>query len=536
MHFRQFRSINSIWFGVILAFYFFFFLNQTLTNKLIAIIGALETDFIFILTIPLFFICALTFIFTPFIFRPITKPFFIALILSSSVVNYTTYQFGIIFNKDMLDNFAETNTQEALSYLNIRLVLWIGATGVLPAFFVALADIRYEPILREVMRKLVLMATCLGIIGLIAAFYYKDYATIARNNPKIQKDIIPTYFLSSTFKFVKQRYFSENAPYQTLSKGAERIKEKEKYLMIVLVGETARAQNYQALGYNRPTNTHTQNIKNLFFFHHVTSCGTATAVSLPCMFSFLGKDLYSREKFDSQDNVTDFFKASGFNAVWIDNNTGSKGVAHNIKSLQASDCDGEPCPDSVTLPLVQDAIKDFKGNDGIIFVHLIGSHGPTYFMRYPSEHAFFKPECRTSDIRTCTHEQILNTYDNTILYTDYIMSQMISILENHDTQYHTALLYVSDHGESLGEHGVYLHGLPYALAPQEQTHVPLALWMSDKMMRHKKIDVSCVKRKQLHGSFSHDNVTHTILDLMDIKDKSVLSNKNIIETCINEHD
>lgn len=115
----------------------------------------------------------------------------------------------------------------------------------------------------------------------------------------------------------------------------------------------------------------------------------------------------------------------------------------------------------------------------MIVLHTIGSHGPTYYNRYPPQFRKFTPTCDTNEIQTCTKEQLVNTYDNTLVYVDYIVDKAINLLKEHQDKFTTSLVYLSDHGESLGENGIYLHGLPYAIAPDSQKQVPMLLWLSE---------------------------------------------------------
>lgn len=539
---RFFSAIESRTVTFALAVYFCIALNFVLAERLFDIITALDhPSWLFIASIPLTFLAAFTLLFSLFVWKPLTKPLFSLLLVTSSVVNYAAHQFGILFNKDMMVNIFETTPAEAASYLNVKLILWIAATGFLPAILLVFTPISYRRFGIELRKKMILIAVCVAILFGIGSIYYKDYASIARNNPKLQKNIVPTYFIGSTIKYINERFFTTPLAYNTIGTDAKRLTDgKEKYLVVVLVGETARGQNYQLNGYNRATNAYTTTIPNVISFPHVSSCGTATAVSLPCMFSLLGQKNYSLEKAESQDNVVDVINHAGYKAAWIDNNTGCKGVCHKIESYATVDvpklnCTGEECTDQVFLNVLDDTIKGFKNKDGVIFMHMIGSHGPTYFKRYPKDKAVFQPDCATSDLQKCTDEEIVNAYDNTILFTDYVMAQIIARLKTYANSYYTAVVYMSDHGESLGENGVYLHGMPYQFAPDQQTHVPFIFWLSDGMLAHKQIDMNCLKRKADSTSFSHDNLPHTLLNLLDIRTKEYNNHKDVLASCEKEN-
>ncbi len=536
---EKIKKIDAIKLTIIVGLYYLIGLNFTLVSKIYNILNISEgLSVAFIISVPIFFLVVFIFIFTPFISKFIAKPILIFFLITSSAINYGAYNFGIIFNQDMMLNIFETTTKEASSYLNIKLAIWLFITGILPSIYLLIVKIEYKPFLKEVLRKLSLMVFCLFVVLVIALFFYKDYASIVRNNPKLQKDIIPTYYIANSFKYIKNTFFNTKIPYKKLGTDAVRIQDSkdEKYLFIVIIGETARAKNYQFNGYGKKTNFYTSNIENLIYFNNVISCGTATAVSLPCMFSMMNRKNYSRHKFNFQDNLLDIIKNAGYRQIWIDNNTGCKGICKNIESYATSkisklNCKGEDCTDAIFLDIFDEKVKSINGDDGVIYLHLLGSHGPTYYKRYPKDFSNFEPTCNTSDLQNCTKEEIVNTYDNTILFTDFVMAKIIEKIKRYTDNYYVSVIYISDHGESLGEKGLYLHGMPYAIAPDEQTHIPFMMWFSKNMIKHKKFDIECIKNKAKTGVFSHDNLSHTILYLLDIKTKEYDNTKNIFETC-----
>jgi lipid A ethanolaminephosphotransferase len=530
-------KMNSVTLTLLLSVYFTSILNFSLFKNLHSILSASSgVDFLFVVSIPVFFVCAFAILFTPFVCKYITKIFFSLLILVSAAVNYTSFHFGLVFNKEMIVNFLETTPAEATSYLNANLILWYSLTGLIPVLFLNLTHIQYRNLSREIIVKFIFVTCAIAVIAIIGAFYYKDYASLTRNHPKIVKDIVPTYFTGSASKYIRDKHFQETMKYTKIGSDAIQQKEKERYLIFFMVGETARATNYQWHGYNRATNAYSQNLENIFFYKNATSCGTSTAVSLPCMFSFLSRENFSEEKFESQDNVVDVFKRAGVPMIWLDNNTGCKGVCKSIPNFSISNipslqCKEEECDDGIFLKLIDEKVKTLGDKGGIVFLHLIGSNGPTYFKRYPRTHAQFLPDCQTSDLQKCSQQEIINSYDNTILYTDYIFSELVKKLKTYDKNYHTALFYVSDHGESLGEKGLYLHGMPYAIAPEEQTHIPFMLWLSDKMIAHKNLDKDCLKSNSRTEHVSHENVPHLLLGLMNVKTKDSNPNLDPLHNC-----
>lgn len=168
-------------------------------------------------------------------------------------------------------------------------------------------------------------------------------------------------------------------------------------------------------------------------------------------------------------------------------------------------------------------LRDIK-DDTVIVLHMMGSHGPRYYRRYPPEFRVFTPTADTSDIQNRPREEVVNAYDNTILYTDHVLSEAIDLLRQYPN-YEAGLVYISDHGESLGENGMYLHSAPYEIAPPEQLLVPLILWMSESMQKYDHVDYKKLKAAAPEMVLSHDNFFHSILSLVEIETE--LYDKNL---------
>ena len=305
----------------------------------------------------------------------------------------------------------------------------------------------------------------------------------------------------------------------------------EKSVTVFIVGETARAQNFSLGGYQKHTNPFTEKM-GVKYFSRVTSCGTATAISIPCMFSRFSRAKYDPRQATSQDNVLDIIHRSGADVLWIDNDGSCKGVCARVETIAIdtdsdSDlCDGRTCYDQVLINQLQKKLQHLDKQNTVIVLHMIGSHGPTYYRRYPQEKRVFTPDCPRSDIQNCSEEALKNTYDNTIYYTDFILSEVIANLKTVDAD-NISMLYVSDHGESLGESGLYLHGFPYLLAPEEQIHVPLIYW-SNKL--NNPTYSACIDN-QLAAEISHDNIFDTLLDLTQVSTSIYSRELDFLSTC-----
>ncbi|EKO3734625.1 sulfatase-like hydrolase/transferase, partial [Vibrio metschnikovii] len=345
-------------------------------------------------------------------------------------------------------------------------------------------------------------------------------------------------------KYLNNNYFITPLPYQEIGQDAQQsaqaIKsaETKPTLVVFIMGETARSQNYQLNGYPRKTNAYTDELP-IVSFQDVISCGTATAVSVPCLFSSMTRTNFDRQKADNQDNALDILKRAGISLLWKENDGGDKEVAKNIdiitidRTQKNQLCNGKTCYDMALLENFEQNVENMQGNR-FIALHLIGSHGPTYFQRYPNDKAAFIPDCPRADIENCSVEQIVNSYDNTILYTDYVLRQTIDKLKALQKNYHTALIYVSDHGESLGENGVFLHGMPYRFAPEYQTKVPLMVWMSPSFQKIKNINYDCLQQSaKKTGIYSHDNIFHSLLGIMDVNTDVYQPELDIFKSCRN---
>src|SRR5574344_2490414 len=259
----------------------------------------------------------------------------------------------------------------------------------------------------------------------------------------------------------------------------------------------------------------------------MSSCGTSTAHSVPCIFSIFPKYDYSYKKEATTKNVLDVLSNTQDIAIlWRDNNSDSKGVALRVdyedyKTPEKNTiCNEDECRDEGMLVGLEDYIEKNKGRDILIVLHQMGNHGPAYYKRYPKEFEKFTPVCKTNQLENCTQEEISNAYDNAILYTDYFLSKTINFLKKYEKSHETALLYMSDHGESLGEKNIYLHGMPYAIAPKEQTNVPMIIWLSDNLIKERNINYPFLQEKAKTGNYSHDNIYHSMLGINGISSKT----------------
>ncbi|MDE1265513.1 phosphoethanolamine transferase [Vibrio aestuarianus] len=544
MH-RSFKEINLSYVGIsfCLALYFVVIVNLPVYSALSDVLSKLDGVKIgFVISIPIFFLATFNFLFNLFSWPWLTKPFFALLILLSAAVSYAGFNYGTLFDSDMIANIVETDSSEANSYFSLYSLVWMIGMGIIPALLLIITPIqKNKSFFNLILRKLTSMAISLVVIGTVVMMYYQDYASVGRNNSYLRQLIIPTQLVYSIGKYVHRTYLATPIIYREIGLDAKQMPQAlsaatdKPTLVVFVLGETARSQNYQLNGYNRPTNSYTKAL-DVISFQDVSSCGTATAVSVPCMFSSFTRDNYSRQAADNQDNFLDILKRAQVGLFWIENDGGDKNVAKNIDKIEIDrsrvdeQCNGQTCYDMAMLENFEKNIDKMQGNR-MLLMHLIGSHGPTYFQRYPQNKKVFQPDCPRADIENCTVEQIINTYDNTILYTDYVIAQTIEKLKTLEDKYNTALIYISDHGESLGENGLFLHGMPYGLAPEYQTQVPMMFWTSPGFEREKSLNTTCLRNNAQQKTYSQDNLFHSMLGIMDITTEVYNPHMDLFANC-----
>ncbi|MFM2481983.1 phosphoethanolamine transferase [Celerinatantimonas sp. YJH-8] len=527
---------------LVLATFFSLILNVPVYSDLHKILSSLDNFSIgFAISVPIFFILALNILFNVLSWPYLIKPFFILILIVSSLLSYAEFNYGIIFDKSMIRNLFETNSSEASSYFSAYSFIWFLLLGILPAYLLAVWPIKRESIIIFCLKKIIYVAASVVGILVIAFFFYQDYASVVRNNRFIADRIVPTAFIHNSYRYLRKEYFSAPIPYQFLGEDAHQstaalqLAQQKPTVLIFMVGETARAQNFSFNGYARNTTPYSQG-QSTYNFKNVASCGTATAISVPCMFSHMNRTKFDRDLADHQDNAIDIMKRAGIDLLWKENDGGDKHVAQGIQKVELTVdksnplCNGRTCYDMALLTDLDQEINAMKGNRAI-FLHLIGSHGPTYFQRYPKSMAHFQPDCQRADIENCSVQEIVNTYDNTLRYTDYVFNQVIEKLKSLQDHYNVGVIYISDHGESLGEDGLFLHGAPYRFAPKYQTHVPLMMWFSDGLIQAKQLNRSCLKSVADEGGQSQDNIFDSLLGIMDVQTSVYRPAQDIFSRC-----
>jgi lipid A ethanolaminephosphotransferase len=444
--------------------------------------------------------------------------------------------YGVAIDREMLRNVAQTNMREASDFIGWPLLWRLLWQAGLPTMLIWKASLPLTGWLKSLWQYLLGVVAALVAVFLIALPQYVSYASFFRNQPDSYLLLAPGNVIAATVKLIKNN-INARRPFVVVGADARRSTQlhDKPLLTLLVIGETARAANFSLGGYARLTNPMLQK-RALLYFNNVHSCGTATAMSVPCMFSELPRAEFDVNGADHRDTVLDILQRAGVAVTWLDNQADCKGVCARVPMESAEQYDpascvkGE-CLDEALLHALDSKLPTIS-TDSVLVMHQMGSHGPSYYRRVPPARVVFQPTCATERIEKCSHEQIVNAYDNTIAYTDYILDGLIARLQQQQAKLDTILIYVSDHGESLGENGLYLHGHPYAIAPDVQKRVPMIIWYSSGAATRLVLDTNCL-RGRVGAAYSHDNLSHTLLGLNDVISGSYRPQLDMLRSCRN---
>ena len=464
------------------------------------------------------------------------KPVLLLLVLIAAANSYFMLQYGVVIDATMMANVANTDAREVRDLLSWTMLLMVLLLGVLPGWWLLRQRLALRDVWPQAWRNIAGAAMGLTVLLLVTLLLFQDLASLMRNHKQVRYLVNPLNTLYAGAKLAGDSLVHGRKTLQPLGLdaqlGASYMASKRVPLVVLVVGETARAANFSLGGYARQTNPQLQRLLasgsgQLTYYSAVHSCGTNTQTSLPCMFSHLDKDGFEASR-QPYENLLDVLQRAGLAVLWVDNQSGCKGLCDRVAHVETFArktpglcVDGE-CFDEVMLKDLDQqmaALDPVRRARGVVLVlHQMGSHGPAYYRRSPPAFKTFNPECTSNVLQDCAREQIVNAYDNTIVYTDHVLAGTAQWLQAkaQGGNYDAAMVYVSDHGESLGESNLYLHGLPYALAPDTQTHVPMVSWISDAMRDRLRLRSDCLQARAA-DKLTHHNLFHAVLGLLDVQ-------------------
>lgn len=455
---------------------------------------------------------------------------------------YFVNTLGVLITPDQIQNMLQTDLHEFQDLWSLRLMIWTLGMVILPLIFIWCLDIQSVSFGRKLTSKIFSSLFSIIVIVVLLFSFYVDYAAIFREHRELKSMLSPQNMITSTLSYYKHKVPKANLPLIRMGEDAHIIqtagfKQKPK-LMVVVIGETARAESFALNGYQRNTNPELKKM-SVINFSRVSSCGTATAVSVPCMFSGMPRREYDEKLASHREGLLDIAQRAGYQVTWIDNNSGCKGTCNRVHQYQIPEhlrkkwCEAKgECLDEILVDSLKDYLVhiDLKSNQPqLVVLHQMGSHGPAYFKRSKVPFQPFQPSCNTNAIQGCSKEELINSYDNSIVYTDHVLAQLIQTIQ-HNQHYQTGFWYLSDHGESTGEHGLYLHGAPYAIAPTQQTHVPMFMWFSEAWQKNNTDQIKCLEA-QVTQEKSQDNLFPTLLSMLDVKTQAIDPRNDMLDKC-----
>jgi lipid A ethanolaminephosphotransferase len=468
------------------------------------------------------------------------RPLLSAVVLASAATMYFVRDYHVMLDPTMIRNILETDSHEARDLLSWSLAATVFLWSAPPLAFIWWVRIEHRPWLRATLFRVGSVAAAIVIAVLAVLPVGRDLTSLMRNQRELRYLVTPGNFIYGLAALsVKEARDTrvERTPLGTdahmLQVGMAAPKPR---VFVLVVGETARAANFSLLGYPRITTPELAGM-DVAAFRDVRSCGTSTEVSVPCMFSPFGRADYDETRIRNTEGLLNVLAHAGYAVEWIDNQSGCKGVCKGEgigyrkidPTLEPDLCSGDECLDGILVRALTAELAKVT-RDTVVVLHMMGNHGPAYFNRYPPAFRRFTPDCGTAELRKCTRDEVVNAYDNAILYTDHVIASLVAALANRSASLDTALLYISDHGESLGEAGMYLHGLPYSIAPDTQKQVPMIAWVSPQFAASNAVDRACLRRK-VDAPLSHDNLFHSVLGVLDVQTSVYRADRDFFADC-----
>ena len=465
------------------------------------------------------------------------KPLLTVLFVATAFAAHYIGSFKVYLDPDMIRNVLETDPAEACELVGSGLILPLLGLAVLPITVLWRLRLRRLPLQRALWIRLAFLVTMLVLAAGSALSAFQDLSALARNHREVRYLVTPSNYVVSLSKVLRATPPGPARPLLPIGEDAHeltRAADARPRLLVFVLGETVRAQNWGLDGYLRQTTPRLAVMDDVINFPDVESCGTSTEVSVPCMFSPYGRHDYDEKKIRSHQSLLHVLQRAGVQVLWRDNQSGCKRVCDGLafeSMASATDpelCDGKRCFDEILLSGLQARITP-DGRDRIVVLHMLGNHGPGYYQRYPPEFRRFTPTCDTEQLGRCSRREIVNSYDNAVLHTDHVLARTIDLLRKQ-SGYDTAFVYVSDHGESLGEDRLYLHGVPRAIAPSQQTQVPMVMWFSPGFARQRGLDLDCM-RHVAEEPASHDNLFPTILGMFRVRTSVYVPELDLLRRC-----
>lgn len=466
------------------------------------------------------------------------KPVLALLLIAASLGAHFMLAYHVVIDGAMITNALQTNPREVRDLLGPRFFASVGLLGVLPCVALWRWRVDYGRWPRRAAHNFLQAAVALLALVLLTLVSFSPLASTMRNHKELRYLVNPLNAVYALGKLASgpQRRSDALQPLGLDARVAWPPAARPPLLVLVL-GETGRSGNFGLNGYGRDTTPELAR-QDVASFRNAWSCGTSTAASVPCMFSSLGRAGFEARKQDTE-GLLDVVRHAGMAVLWVDNQSGCKGTCDRVPGVNTANlahpqlCPDGECYDDIMLDGLDERIAalpaERRARGVVIVLHQMGSHGPAYHLRSPAAFKRFLPECTGNDLQGCSRDALVNAYDNSIAYTDHFLSGTIDWLRKQHA-YDTAMVYVADHGESLGENNLYLHGMPYVLAPDVQKQVPWITWTSAAFAQRSGVTSACL-RAEADRPVSHDNYFHSVLGLLAVQSSVYRRSLDVYASC-----
>lgn len=435
----------------------------------------------------------------------LAKWFTMLFLITNSIAFYFVHTYSTILTKAMMGNVFNTNPDEAGELFSLMIVVYLLLLGILPALLIQRFNIHKTSIIKRVG----IFAGTLVFVLVWGFANSSSWLWFDKHSKNVGGLSMPLSYIINSISY---KIDSTPKKAQALLDPLTFNNPSSPQTVVLIIGESARSDRFALYGYPKET-TPLLAKHDIVTLPDPISCSTYTTASIACMLSHKGSKVRLT---DNDEPLPSYLKRFGVSVLWRSKNWGEPPIqtdlyqrSDTLKQLCTNNCDGGEF-DEVMLYGLNKTIADLNGSKKFIVLHQIGSHGPTYTKRYPPSFEHFKPVCNSVQLQECTQEALDNAYDNSIRYTDYFLSTLIDKLGK--LQGEVVMIYISDHGESLGESGFYLHGAPNLIAPKFQRAVPFIVWMNDEFKRAKNLTNRSIVKE---SSYTQDYIFHSILGAFD---------------------
>ncbi len=439
--------------------------------------------------------------------------------IGNSIAFYFMASYNVMLDKTMMGNVLNTNTAEALDLYHPKIFLYIVFLGILPALYLY----RFKISKTSLWKKIAIIVGSLVIAVGWAFLNSSTWLWFDEHAKNLGARVLPwNYAINSLRYYFEQR---EKAKPKLLTD--LHFEKNEETLVVLVIGEAARRANFSLYGYERLTNRQLEKQDSLTALK-ANSCSTYTTASIKCMLSHQG----GKKGFARYENLPSYLTRFGVKVLWRTTNWGEPEMDVSLfqKREEIANATGKKCEnmgyDEALLCGLTEQIESLHGLRTLVVLHQNGSHGPLYSKKYPKQFEYFTPSCKTVELQKCSPEELVNAYDNTILYNDHFLDSLIEILKQQKRR--VLMIYMSDHGESLGEQGFYLHGTPKQIAPSYQYEIPFLVWTNEKFRKTRQM-------KPLQEEYGQDAIFHSVLGAFSGKSKEYNEKLDIFEDKNDEH-